>query len=409
MVANAGFDVLISVNPTWHSNFSYILDVAESLGISFIVDPRPYNPSLGNYEDWDGTCPSYASHPAVLGFIINDEPSTLKFSSLADMQNTFDSIMPEGKVCFINLLEASNSLSGLYGSEINDPSDYDTKYAGEFASSIPNADLYAFDAYGLFDNGQIRKSYLCNFDTWSNLSRINNKEVWYTMISAGHTAGDQGGNYRYVTPTIKEFRFQANLALTYGMNNLTHYVFGTTDTDYECMAVLNSNGTFKETTSIFTAVSTLNHEMKELDKVYSNYDYQGTGTVHTGSKVNLLFQNLNHTANLSSYGVSATSTSVSDVVVGVFKESVSKEKAYMVTNVGMSTDYTSTLANNYRYYNANVNYSNTSTTFEMTFNNSYKGAYVYINGSSNYVSITNKTLSLNLDAYAGAFIVPVYY
>ena len=149
--------------------------------------------------------------------------------------------------------------------------------------------------------------------------------------------------------------------------------------------------------------------MKELDKVYSNYDYQGTGTVHTGSKVNLLFQNLNHTANLSSYGVSATSTSVSDVVVGVFKESVSKEKAYMVTNVGMSTDYTSTLSNNYRYYNANVNYSNTSTTFEMTFNNSYKGAYVYINGSSNYVSITNKTLSLNLDAYAGAFIVPVYY
>ena len=409
MVAEAGFDVIIGVNPTWHSNFTHILDVAESLGVSFIVDPRAYNSSTGNYDDWDGTCPSYASHPAVMGFIICDEPSTLQFSSLASMQNTFDAVMPEGKVCFINLLASSVSLTGLYGSEINNPSDYETKYANAFNTAIPNADLYAFDSYGLFDNGQIRKSYICNFDIWGNMSKNNNKEVWYTMISAGHTAGDQGGNYRYVTPTTKEFRFQSNLALTYGITNLTHYTFATTDPDYECMATLNNDGTFKETTAIFDDVSQVNHELKELDKVYSKYDYQATGTVHTGNKVNLLFQNLNHVANLSNYGVNNVTTSASDVVIGAFTDSESGERAYMVTNAGMSTDYTSTLSSNYRNYNANINYSNTSTTLEMTFANSYRGANIYLNGECTYVSLTNKKLTLSLDAYAGAFIVPVYY
>ena len=341
-VADAGFDVLISVNPVWHTNFNNILDTAESLGISFIVDPREYNSGVGGYVDWDGTCPSYASHPAVLGFILYDEPSTLKFSSLADMQETFKSVMPEDKLFFVNLLSCSNGLSSLYGSETNKPADYESLYAEEYASTCSDADLYAFDSYYLFTNGQTRKSFLCNFDIWSNLGKNNNRDVWYTMLSAGHTAGDQGGEHRYITPTDKELRWQASVGLTYGMSELAHYTFTTTDADDECMAILNG-GQVNTNTDLFNDVSKVNHELKELDKTYRNYIWKGVSTVHTGSKINLLFQNLQHSIDVTSYGINSVTTSNSDLIIGSFTEKDSYDKAFMITNVGGSDDYTSTM------------------------------------------------------------------
>lgn len=407
-MADAGFDVLISVNPVWHTNFNAILDAAYSYGISFIVDPREYNSSLGSYVDWDGTCPSYASHPAVLGFIIADEPNSTQFSSLAEMQATFKSVMPKDKLFFVNLLSAGVSLSGLYGSEINNPSDYEDLYAGEYASICSDADLYSFDSYYLFTNGKTRKTFLCTFDIWSNLSKNNGVDSWYTMISAGHTAGDEGGQYRYITPTAKELRFQASVGLTYGISELAHYTFTTTDPDYECMAILNG-GSVNTETSLFNDVSLVNHELKELDKTYRNYSWKGVSTVHTGSKVNLLFQNLKHSISVNTYGISSASTSSSDLIIGSFVENDSLEKAFMVTNIGGSTDYASTLSSNYRNYSANISYSNTDTTATISFNNSYTGAYIIKEGIKTYVPINNKTLSLNLGAYESVFIVPVSY
>ena len=79
----------------------------------------------------------------------------------------------------------------------------------------------------------------------------------------------------------------------------------------------------------------------------------------------------------------------------------------MVTNSGISTDYSSTWSKNYSDYNANIAYSNQANSVSLTLSGNYSGAYVLQNGVKTYVSASSNTISINLSAYGSAFVIPV--
>lgn len=395
-IAAQGTNIIIGVNPYWttQSKFLHTLDVADSLGIKFIVDPRNYNSGTGTYDSWDGTKPYYAEHNAVLGLDIWDEPSTQQYGTIASMKAQFDAVMPADKLFFVNLLGSACALESLYGSSSGKTSSaqfYENNYASTYQSTV-NPDLYSWDSYPLFTNGQIRKAYFCNFDIWSYLSKNNNIPLWYTLLASGHNSGD---GLRYITPTAREIRWQMSVAMTYGISNIMDYVYATTDDTYECMATL-SGGEIVSYSDMFYDMGTVNNEFHSWEELYLSYEWQGVSSVKSGL-INYLFNDLRHTINLTNYGLKSVS-STADLLVGAFKDS-SGNYAYMMTNSGKSTTYSS------KYY-ANVDYSNTAGTITITFPSAITGVTIIKNGVSSYQTVNGKTLSLNIDAYGSAFIIP---
>ena len=395
-IAEQGVNVIVGVNPYWlsQSNWLHILDLAETLGVRFIVDPRQYNSSTGNYDIWDGTKPYYADHDAVLGFDIWDEPSTQNFSTLASLKAQFDAVMPEDKIFFVNLLSSLCGLDSLYGTAQGKTSSsqyYENNYAGVYHNTI-GPDIYSWDSYPLFDNGKIRKSYFCDFDIWSYLSKNNDISLWYTLLGAAHNSGD---GLRYIIPTAKELRWQMSVAMTYGISSMLDYIYATTDDTYVCMANLEG-GQITSYSDIFYDMGTVNGEFHAWEETYLSYEWQGVGTVKSGL-TNYLFNDLRHTVNLSNYGISSIS-STADLLVGAFKDS-GNNNAYMITNAGKSTTYGN--------YAANINYSNTAGTVTINFPSSISGVRIIKNGVTTYQAVNDSSLTLDIDSYGSLFIIPI--
>lgn len=395
-IAEQGVNVIIGVNPYWtsESNWLHTLDVADSLGLKFIVDPRKYNSSTGSYDIWDGTKPSYAEHNAVLGFDIWDEPSTTNFSTIASLKSQFDAVMPSGKLFFVNLLSSLCGLDSLYGTSSGKTLSsqyYETNYATYFHNTV-NPDLYSWDSYPLFTNGKIRKSYFCDFDIWSYMAKNYDMPLWYTLLAAAHDSGD---GLRYIVPTAKELRWQMSVAITYGITNMLDYIYATSDTTYVCMANLN-DGQITSYSDIFYDMGTVNNEFRSWEEVYFRYEWQGVKSVKSGT-TNYLFNDLRHTINLSSYGVSSIS-STADILVGAFTDSANNN-AYMITNAGKSTSYGN--------YSANITYTNVAGTVTMNFPSSILGVRLIKNGVATYQPVNGTSVTLNLDAYGSLFVIPV--
>ena len=392
-IAEQGVNVIVGVNPFWlsSSTWLHILDLAESLGVQFIVDPRQY--SNGSYQTWDGTCPSYASHNAVLGFQIWDEPATTNYSQIASLKTQFDAVMPEGKLFFVNLLGSACGLSSLYGTATGKQSTatfYENNYAKTFYSQV-NPDLFSWDSYPLFNDGMIRKSYFVNFDIWSYLGKQYDIPVWYTLLAAGHNSGD---NKTYLTPTARELRWQMSVAMTYGIQNMLHYIYATTDETYTCMANL-SDGVITSYSSIFYDMGTVNNEFHNWEGTYLYYNWQGTGYYSCGSNAYHL-QNLNHAINLPSYGITSTSSGT-NLLVGAFDDPVGRH-AYMVTNAGKASSGN---------YVSNVNYTNTASSVTLNLSSSVKGVRIIKNGVTTYQAVDGTSVTFDLDAFGSAFIIPV--
>lgn len=395
-MVTAGMNTIIGVNPRWNPNWNAVLNYAQSKGVKFIVDPRGWD--TDHYVEWDGTCPSYANHQAVQGFIMYDEPSTLLFDQLAQQKTQFESVMPSGKLFFVNLLSSAVGMSSLYGSEKHQSSYsyYETNYAEAYDSKV-SPDLYSYDSYPIFTNGQIRKSYFCSLDIWSNLSRSLGVPTWFTFLSAAHDAGD-GPGYSYPLPTKLQLTWQMSVAVSFGITNLMHYIYATDASDYSCMA--NIDGTKN---AQFDVVCEANSNMHAIDNDLANYGWEGAVTYHNNNKMNLLFKDLKHTLSNSQVDIKSINAT-SDLLIGSYVDE-SENRAYMVTNSGISTDYSSTWAKNYRDYNANVAYTNEANNVSLTVNSNITGAYVIQNGVRQFVAANNNTIQLKLEAYGSAFVV----
>lgn len=396
-IAATGINVIVGVNPVWNSNWNTILNRAQELGVQFIVDPRPYDSGIGSYTSWDGTCPSYANHPAILGFFMYDEPDSTQFSNIESVRQQFKATMPKDKIFFVNLFSGACGLESLYGPGSYTDSqafDYEQNYVNYYGNTV-NADMYGFDTYALFTDGYIRKSYFCDFDAWAYRSKIDDIPLWYTLLASGHNSGD---SKTYVTPDQSTVRWQMAVGLTYGVDGLLGYLYAHNDDgNYSAMAD-NSGNIINQT--LYNDYSTVVQEYTSWDDEYKNYIWQGTSAYDTGS-TSMMFQNLHHNLNLSNY--SSNITSNQDLLVGVFNHKFTNKLAYMITNAGNAPEngyYSRTK------YNYNIPFSYSDATVTITFDNTYKGVYVYNRGIRTYHEINANSYSLTIQGMDGAFVVP---
>ncbi len=387
---NAGITTIIGLYRSSEAEMIQILDRLQSHGITALCDLRARNSSGNVTGPWDGTTvPTYWNHPAVAGFLVMDEPCSTEFNKLASLKTTFESLMP-GKLFYVNLYPYDAEGERLYGSSWLDYIyDYEDDYINKFVSKV-GLDYVSWDSYPLFTDNTIRPNYFLNFEAVTN----SGLPAWYTMLSAGHSTSTD----TYVTPSEAELRWQMNLAMTYGIQDLAHYVYASHDTtyNYDCMYDINT-GTFNET--LYSAVTNAGNQVKAWEDIFTSYSWKGVAKVDVGS-TNEMMRKLNSTLTLgNSYGLTAVSSD-QDMLVGIYE--LDGSHAYMITNAGSITGSTEN--------------GSGAKPFTMTADEdvvltlsagSYKCAAVIAKGVITYVPVVNNTVTIDVDAYEGVFVIPV--
>ncbi len=404
----AGITRLIGIDPQWigtessdengNISMNVFLDRCQKYGISVIAQLSSRTDDLAGTDEskatfkengvryssaWDGkTVPDYANHPALLGVILYDEPSTKKFSSIAETKKWVETNMP-GKLAFVNLLCDGNSKTMLYGSELVWGQDYVTDYVGAFLSQV-QPEVLSWDHYVLLKNNGIRTKYYRQFEIMAHQSVTK----WYTMLSSGHNTTSTSFN----TPTAEELRWQMAVSLTYGVSDINHYTYVSHESDYSCMIEWE---TWK-TTPLYTDIKNVDNEYLSWGNIYKAYSYLGTSAVNVND--NPMFTELKNSLDLTAYGLQNVSTT-EDLLVGVFDNN--GNKAYMITNAGKVGSTT---------VGDGKDLTMTDTTATLTLENSqqYKCVAVISKGEITYMVIgADGTVQIPVGAYEGVFVIPV--
>lgn len=383
LMHQAGISLIVGIDPQWvvSSTMTELLDLAQEYGVSLITDLR----------SWDGqTVPEYAQHPALMGFLMYDEPGTPAYAKLAQLKASFDAVMPEDKLFYVNLFGSSCGYESLYGNDY-DPLhvNYEKDYLKPFIETV-EPEVLSYDAYGLQEGGLIRSRYLRNFDILSHNAQQNDLPFWYTMLSSAHDATDG----RYVVPTDKELRWQSAMAITYGAEVLLHYIMTSHETDdYVCMLDYSS----KSPTEIYDDVALVNQEFLAWQDIYRSYEWVGTVKVDVG-KENLLLSDFEYDIPFKNAGILTGVKSDQDMLVGVFQNN--GQNAYMITNAGDTTDTDLWMRLNFTMNDANVKL--------QLAPGSYQCAAVINRGQISYVPVNaDNTVDITVSAYDGAFVIPV--
>ena len=302
--------------------------------------------------------------------------------------------MPKDKLFFVNMFPGTCGLSGLYGDDYDATAeDYEDYYVKPYIEQI-NPPAYAWDVYPLFDDGDVRKAYYCDFDVWSYQAKQNNVPLWYSFLASKHGSGDGGKGY--CLPTDKELRWQLSVGLSYGIKNYLGYIYASSASDY--VTISDAKGDIISQ-ALYDDVQSVDYEMKYLSTIYSSYNYQGTSIVDVNDE-NMMFQNLKHNISYENYLQSVTSSE--DLLIGLFNKE-GNEKALMITNAGSApaTNYESQ-----NKYNYNLPFYMNTANIVLRSKNSHSGAYIYSNGGRRYVDMNNSnTLEIDINSYGSAFVV----
>ena len=383
MMQDAGINLIIGISDKWicPDGDTEMLDLASQYGISVLADLR----------DWDGeTVPSYAEHPALLGFLMYDEPSSTQFEHLAELKETFEQVMPEDTMFFVNLFPEACSYESLFGNNYQSGRvDYEEFYLKNFVNTVDPACI-SYDGYALQEGGLIRTSYYHNFDVASHLSQEQDIPFWYTLLSSGHSTTDG----RYVTPTDKELRWQMALGMCYGSSTLSHFLLCSRDTeDYVAMLEYVSY----EPTEIYYDVMQADQEFLAWQDIYMSYDWVGTAKVD-GDGRNEMFMYLEYDLPMSQAGVLTGVESDEDLLVGVFEKD--GENAYMLVNAG-------DVSWSEHWMRLNFEMQGTQAVLQLA-DGDYLCAAVINQGQITYVPVSeNNTVSVTVGEYDSVFVIPI--
>ena len=390
----AGITKIMGIDPQWtgveYGGLAGLLDRAAAYNIDVIVDLRGWD-GTANYawtnSDGEAVCylQDVVNHPALMGFIMFDEPSTSKFDELAELKAKFDAlkregVIPEDKLFFVNLYGSSAAASALGITYLIE--NYETHYVQKFLDKL-GVEVLSWDSYPLVEADGMRTGYFQNFEIMAS----KGAPLWYTMLSSGHNTTVT----HYETPTAEDLRWQMAVAMTYGVQNIDHYIYASHEKDYSCMYDLNTGAV----TDLYYDIKDVNNEYLAWDNIYMAYNWVGVGK-YSANNNDAMLDALTKCVNLANYGVRGVSAN-ENLLIGVFDHTGSK--AYMVTNAGSTTN---------RTVGDGKKYSAQDATVTLTLDAAdYKCAAIIDNGEISYVAVNNNTVTLTVEAYEGVFVIPV--
>lgn len=383
LMADSGINLVIGVKDgwMWEGDGAPMLDYAQQYGVQHIVDLR----------NWDGeTVPEYADHPALMGFLLRDEPSSPDFETLAQLKKQFELVMPEDLLYYVNLFPESCSYESLFGDDYDSwKVDYEEYYLKKFIQTVDPACL-SYDGYPLQEGSTIRACYFHEFEVSGHAAKENGIPFWYTLLASGHSTTDG----RYITPTVRELRWQMALGMTYGATTLVHYLLATSEAGSENLLEYGSWAP----TPLLDEVKKANQEFRAWEDIYMSYDWLGTAQVDVGMK-NPMLMRLEYDLEIGKETLLLENvTTDADLMVGIFQND--SGSAYMVTNAGDASE-----CDKWMQYAFSIS----DATVELQLaDGQYQCAALITDGQITYVPVSeSNTVSFTVAAYDSVFVIPV--
>lgn len=193
------------------------LDACRDAGLKAIVaDPRT------THYDWEHVDPAVAranvesltkevkNHPAVYGYLLQDEPTASKFAGLAAVAAAVKEFHP-GAWPYINLYPNYADMG-----QLGAP-DYDTHIKMFIEACKPTA--LSYDHYAPYEGGKFREGYFANLESVRRAALEHSLPFWNIILTTAHF------NYRETTDA--DVRFQMYTSLAYGARGIAFFTYFT--------------------------------------------------------------------------------------------------------------------------------------------------------------------------------------
>lgn len=392
--ADAGFTTIIGENRVMYgdANLDAYMKAAQNAGLDVLVQSgNIQNMAMGNITYDVNTIETefnaLLKYDNFRGLFLGDEPEIAELESHTNVLTTLKSLNAEhGKDLFIAHHPLYTEETYLWNDDsLSLPEKY-LKYAetygglfGEFMYDFyPFRHSYSFE---LFENEIGAEDYMR--DGWFNnltLAATASKGKVPTGITVQSYAENLNSKDHYRDVTEADVSFQVYSALAYGMKSIQYFTYdehwdtgvGTTN----CMIYGGGK------TAIYDAVKNVNAEIKAIDHMMLNFNWQGTIGIPVDDEDGLMSYVTSY--DYSSPRISAYSAT-NDAIIGCLKD-LNGYDGFMLVNAKDPID-------------------NVSVTVSVTFNDATH-AKVYIDGVESTVALTDGKYSATLTPGQGIFVIP---
>ena len=264
-------------------------------------------------------------------------------------------------------------------------------YANKEATNWLSCDDYVLKRdTSLKTPNYLKKTWLYNIEALAERKR--DSEHGFTTNFFIQSQPYEYANLRI--PSYNDLRLQIYSLMAFGYDSISYYCYATppytTGLEVPCDALIDRAG---NKTQIWYDSQKINLEVKKFEKVYGQFKDNWIGTAQilgtNNTSKDEMYQNgsfsLNHPVSIDNLNGVDTITSTEDIIVGYLKDN-SGNSGFMVVNYNDTT-------------------YNKKSQVEMKFDGADK-ALVFIDGEEHDMTLTNKTLTLDLDLGEGVFVIP---
>lgn len=272
-----------------------MLDLAQNAGMKLML----YNADL---IDADGESAiryikKYQSHPAYLGVVIIDEPSTETIKYMAEMVSELTDAFPD-KYVYINLVPT-------YSGAFSNTQEY-VDYVDLLLKEC-HVNLLSYDNYGVMNNG-IRDDFYLNAEIFIQRGKEKNIPVWTFALCTQH--------FGYPKVTIENMRWQVSNELAMGSRGIQWFTYGTPSEEFHDAPL----DVFGKRTATYNILKQVNNEIKLYDHILMALKHQVT-LFHMDEKPYLLNQDTEWKDIASIEG--------DDAVIGCFEDDSGNTALYV--------------------------------------------------------------------------------
>ncbi len=344
----------------------------------------------------------------IAGFLLKDEPKlsdATAFESIFKFLNDEATDKTNGCGAGAAGYDYQIALLQTYAGEANIGKDFNA-YVETYAKILSDIDSIGFDSYPFgykkVDKvwGSDTEEYTFVSDWFYLMEKYGGLDNGYTTCIQSYTAGAETSGTINKTTTYKtisseaEISMQLYVALAYGFTNLDYFTYGDRiDYDKQVAAEVYQEVPVKwndysdwskgyTTERMYDWMTNTNAEAISLYDALGKFTNNGVQLIK-GTTSNNIFGSAKTTNTTNAIGVSSTY----DMVVGGFK--CGTQNGYLAVNADLPTK------------------GNRTTTATFTLGNSYTKAIVYVDGEARVERVTNGTLTMNIGAGEGVFIVPL--
>lgn len=268
-LADAGINMMYTFDDTDDPDrLKRVMDAAEKSGIKLVVhlDLNNFNHSLDIVN-------MTKDHPAVIGYILKDEPPASLFPGLLALRKKVYDIVGDDKIIMINLLPnyASDAQLGVV------PKDGKTSYQiyVEQSMKIVNPTLLCTDYY-MFRAGKdgdpgVLAGYYRNMFDLRDAANEYEVDLWGFLQNSGWAGMRE--------PNKAELRFSAHVNLAFGVKCLAYFLCWNPHADsikgdgrYDPTSMISYDG---KITDNYYKVQAINKELHAMKGVYLDYKHKG--------------------------------------------------------------------------------------------------------------------------------------